>query len=92
VPLVVDCFSQLASLRDDGVVSQRTSLSEPAVSCSLRGQRHHEGGSKGEPHVCAAQSMGTERLIELIGSMMLREVCVGMCEVDENSQKQPGSL
>jgi hypothetical protein len=29
----------------------RTGIAKPAVSCCLRSQRHHEGGSKGEPHV-----------------------------------------
>lgn len=34
-----------------GNFTVRTRLAKPAVSGGLRRERHHKGGSKGEPHV-----------------------------------------
>jgi len=35
----------------EGNFTVRTRLAKPAVSSGLRGERHHKGGGKGEPHV-----------------------------------------
>jgi hypothetical protein len=45
----IEALHQKGAARD-GENTVRTTLSEPAVSCGLRGQRHHKSGSKGEPH------------------------------------------
>jgi hypothetical protein len=44
-----ELYTWEVSLKGEFIV--RTTLAEPAVSRGLRGERHHEGGSKGEPHV-----------------------------------------
>jgi hypothetical protein len=35
----------------EGNFTVRTRLAKPAVSGGLRRERHHKGGSKGEPHI-----------------------------------------
>jgi hypothetical protein len=62
-----------------GDFTVRTGLSKPAVSRGLGGERHHQGGSKGEPHDvvympgCGVVSISINELKTRMGNGVLGE-------------------